>query len=163
MAVCLFVWTDGRKFPPLFYRTSSPSGPLPKSVTWSAVPYAPLLVSGILAILLVLYLGGSGPVWDNDLWHHHKCDLLCFFPFSVSVSSFCQNKFKTQQKSMLHLNRLTFCLACRNSCIFSGITVDFHLNYFLNFPLFLPLQLSLIGNYGFHPYTGGSFLVRGGQ
>ena len=24
------VWTFGQKFPPLFYRTSSPSGPLPK-------------------------------------------------------------------------------------------------------------------------------------
>ena len=27
--VCLLVWTDERKFLPLFYRTSSPSGPLP--------------------------------------------------------------------------------------------------------------------------------------
>ena len=25
-----FVRSDGRKFPPVFYRTSSPSGPLPK-------------------------------------------------------------------------------------------------------------------------------------
>ena len=25
--------TDGRKFPPVFYRTSSPSGPLPKKDT----------------------------------------------------------------------------------------------------------------------------------
>ena len=42
-----------------------------KSVTWSAVPHAPLLVSYMLAIQLVLQLGGSDPVADNDLWYHH--------------------------------------------------------------------------------------------
>ena len=33
--VCLFAWTDGWKFPPLFYRTLPPSGPLPKRVCLS--------------------------------------------------------------------------------------------------------------------------------
>ena len=36
--VCSLARTDGRKFPPLFYRTSSPSGPLPNDGEISRVP-----------------------------------------------------------------------------------------------------------------------------
>ena len=49
-----------------------------KSVTWSAVPHAPLLVSQMLAIQLVLWLGGSGPIGDDDLWYHHR-EIFRFF------------------------------------------------------------------------------------
>ena len=42
-----------------------------KSVTWSAVPYAPFL--------------GSGPVGDDDLWYHHILVTLCSVFLSVSI------------------------------------------------------------------------------